>query len=333
VAAPNVTVVVPDFEVLVEWLAVAQGGVRGRGVITATAPSVLPASQIDVVIPCVDDTGGAHELRARAGTLGVTVTPPSSANAVSTTAEISIEPALPVSVAWIELQPPGSASPVRVDLHSPATLLSGRSEPPWPTPAEWFLDDLLPDLIDADPGASFGVGLDAAGVRQVGAAVADALLAVGALPPASPLLAGYPQRYGRWHHELTRRYTARANRDLAAGRPRHVAAVGAAVALEHAVAVFDAVVILGRDVWLHLYVSPDAVGEYWPGIFRPFRIDATDDLGHQHQTVPATRWWYDHQGIGDLWLWPPLEPAARALRLTVSTPWEAAWIEIPLPTD
>ncbi len=31
-----------------------------------------------------------------------------------------------------------------------------------------------------------------------------------------------------------------------------------------------------------------------------------------------------------MWLYPPLDPAVRLLRFTVSTPWEAAWTELAL---
>jgi hypothetical protein len=191
----------------------------------------------------------------------------------------------------------------------------------------------MPDVAGREPGAAFGYGLDAAGALGVAGAVADTLLAVGVLPATSVLLADYPRRGSPWHHEITRRYTARVNRDFAAAsRPRVVAAVGAAVPLEHTVAVFDAVVVEGRNVWLHCYVFPDAGGEYWPVALRAFEVHATDDVGHRYRTTPATRWWRsDHEGIGDLWLWPPLDPSARTLRLTVTTPWEAAWTDIPLP--
>jgi hypothetical protein len=61
-------------------------------------------------------------------------------------------------------------------------------------------------------------------------------------------------------------------------------------------------------------------------------VSATDDLGHQHAAIPASCWALpEHEGFGDLWLWPPLDPRARRLRFTVSTPWEAAWTEITLP--
>jgi len=330
VAAPGARVLLNEFEVLVEWLVVAPGGVRGRAVIAASVDGGLPAGRLEVVIPCVDDTGSAHELRARAGQRGVTVTPTSLTGAVATTACISVEPPLSVAAAWLELRPVGSP-PVRIDLDPPATRLCGRSEPEWPTPAEWFLDTLLP-AADTEPGATFGVGFDITGALQVVGAVADALLAVGSLPATSPLLSGHLRPDRRWQHELTSRYRARAHEAFAAAnQPRRVATVGAAIPLQHAVCVFDAIVVQDRDVWMHFYFFPDAQGEYWPVSFRPMNVRATDDLGHQHHAVPASYWALpEHEGSGDLWLWPPLHPSASMLRLTVSTPWEAAWTEVSL---
>jgi hypothetical protein len=284
-------------------------------------------------MPCVDDTGSAHELRARAGQRGVIVTPPRETGAVATTAWISIEPPLSIATEWIELRPP-NGPPVRIDLEPLATRSCGLSELEWPTPAEWFLDALLP-AADSEPDATFGVGLDTAAALRVAGAVANALLAIGALPASSPLLSGHLRHDWRWQNEVTSRYRARAHEAFAAAsQPRRVAAVGATVPLAHSVGVFDAVVVQGPDVWMHFYFFPDAQGEYWPVSFRPWQVTATDDLGHQHYTVPSTYWALpDHEGAGDLWLWPPLDPSASTLRCTVSTPWEAAWTEVRLIPD
>ncbi|MGA2529770.1 MAG: hypothetical protein ABSG36_11475 [Acidimicrobiales bacterium] len=334
VAAPGARAILSDCEVLVEWLVVAPSGVRGRAVITTSVDGGLPAGQLEVVIPCVDDTGSTHALWARAGQRGVIVTPPPHTGVAATTTWISVEPPVSVAAEWIELRPP-KGPPVRIDLvELIATRPCGRSELEWPTQAEWFLDALLPEA-DTTPGATFGVGLDTAGALQVAGAVADALLAIGALPASSPLLSGQLRHDHRWQNELTTRYRTRAHQAFAsASQPRRVAAVGATVPLAYSVGVFEAIVVQDRDVWMHLYFFPDTQGEYWPASIRPWRVTASDDLGHQHHTVPATYWALpDHEGSGDLWLWPPLDPSASTLRLTVSTPWEAAWTEVPLLPD
>ena len=68
-----------------------------------------------------------------------------------------------------------------------AEVPTGTAEPPWPTPAECYLALL-------SPVTSMTIGADGATVEldtaEIVAAVADALLWVGALPPGSTLLAG-----------------------------------------------------------------------------------------------------------------------------------------------
>lgn len=114
-------------------------------------------------------------------------------------------------------------------------------------------------------------------------------------------------------------------------RPRQVIAVGVPFPLRRAVAVLDAVVVMDHDVWLHAYLFPDTTGEYWPVSPGVMDLYATDDLGYKHYAVGASYWATpDHEGFGDRWLWPPLDPRARRLRFTLSTPWEAAWAEVEL---
>lgn len=333
VAAPAATVSVGDFELAVEWLSVAASETRGQGTISAREHGGLAEGPVEVVIACTDDAGHRYECRAWAGQRSMSIRPSPWAGAGRVTAEIDITPALPPSVTRVELHPPGGV-PCPVEFHPPQAGRSGRT-PQQQSPGEWLLDALLPDLAGSDPSAQYGLGLDTPGARQVTAAVADALLAVDAIPASSPLLSQYPQRQGRWPRQLARLGAARAERHFtAADRPRRVAAVGAAVPLEHGVGIFDAVVVQDRDVRFHAYVFPDTSGEYWPVAVRPFRVDAVDDLGHPHRPVPA-RSWSDsgHEGVGDFWLWPPLEPAVHSLRLTVDTPWETAWTEVALRND
>ena len=37
------------------------------------------------------------------------------------------------------------------------------------------------------------------------------------------------------------------------------------------------------------------------------------------------------EGSWEFWFWPPVPPAARQIRVIVSTLWEAAWAEIDIP--
>jgi hypothetical protein len=330
VAAPDVSVHIDGFDVLVEWLAVSAAGVRGRAVISAGDGRPLSSSQLRLSVPAVSDKGGQFELRVHAGRPGVTVTPPPWASSGSVTAHVGTDPLPNTGLQWMEL---GQAkqSPIRIEFRPPSHGESGVSQPEWATPAEWVLDAILPDVARTRPDATFGVGLGPQDALGVASAVADALLAVGALPPTSSLLTSYPARQVTWDNEVTHRYTARANQAFDTGRARKVAAVGVDIPLRHGVAVLDAVVVQEGDVWLHVYMSPDATGEYWPVAFRPVHLYATDDLGHKHYAIPASYWAVpDHEGYGDRWMWPPLDPKVSSLRFTVSTPWEAAWSEVDL---
>ena len=314
-------------EVQIEWLVVAPSGLRGQAMITARDGAGLPATQLEVVVPAVDDAGRAFRLTIRGGTPGVTTTPPTWSGLAAAQAEISTDPALPPETRWIEIRPPGSAAR-RVDFVVTRPLPSGRSDLEWPTPAEWLLDSILPDVCSLKLDAQFGVGLDASEAVAVVGAVTDVLLAVGALPAGSRLLHQLPTRQSSWLHELRRRYTHRARQELATNsQERQVVAVGSSFPLEQGVAAIDAMIVQDGNVYMRLYVFPDAVGEYWPVSVRRFDLSCTD------QGIPATHWrTREGEGLGDLWLWPPLDPAVRRLRLEITTPWEAAWTDVDIPT-
>ena len=51
------------------------------------------------------------------------------------------------AVRWLEFSA-GSGAPVRVKIPSPAAVPTGTAEPPWPTPAECYLDQLAWALVD-----------------------------------------------------------------------------------------------------------------------------------------------------------------------------------------
>ncbi len=233
-AAPAVTVSVGDFELAVEWLSVVPSGTRGQGTISAREQGGLPEGPVEVVTACTDDAGHRYECRAWAGQRSMSIRPSPWAGAGRVTAEIDITPALPPRVTRVELHPPGGVA-CPVEFHPPQAGRSGGTPQQQP-PGEWLLDALLPDRAGSDPSAQYGVGLDTPGARQVTAAVAAALLAVGAIPASSRLLSQYPQRRGRWSRELARLGAARAECHFAAAdQPRRVAAVGAAVPLDPAV--------------------------------------------------------------------------------------------------
>jgi hypothetical protein len=37
------------------------------------------------------------------------------------------------------------------------------------------------------------------------------------------------------------------------------------------------------------------------------------------------------EGSREFWFWPPVAPQAKRIRVIVSTLWEAAWAEVPIP--
>jgi hypothetical protein len=96
------------------------------------------------------------------------------------------EPGASGAVSWLEFAT-ASGPPVRVVMPAPASAVTGTVDPPWPTPAESYLA-VLASVTSSSIGADGGtVELDTA---EIVAAVADALLWAGALPPDSALLSG-----------------------------------------------------------------------------------------------------------------------------------------------
>ena len=188
VAAPAARLLVDRFEVLVEWLALSASELRGRAVVSLRNGECFPHSPLVLVVPCTDDRGHRFDLEVRAGHQGMTSSPPIGAGSAVTAYFVAGSPVPGVS--WIELQPSGGP-PQRIHLHAPAATHSGTSLSEWPTPAEWILAALLPNVAGALADATFGVGLDAEDALGVAGAVADALLAVGAVPSSSPLLTNY----------------------------------------------------------------------------------------------------------------------------------------------
>jgi hypothetical protein len=83
------------------------------------------------------------------------------------------------AVGWLEFAV-AKSQPVRVVMSPPAPADSGPAEPPWPTPAEGYLAELASATSVSIATGEASVELDTA---KIVAAVADALLWAGALPP------------------------------------------------------------------------------------------------------------------------------------------------------
>ena len=241
------------------------------------------------------------------------------------------------AVRWLEFSA-GSGqgtSSVRLEIRPPATVPAGVAQPPWPTPAEAYLAELAP-VYEWSIGSyeTGSVDLDA---PEIVAAVAAALLAVGALPPGSALLTAALHRERRpartdWQRAVTHIWAGNA-RD----RVRHAGqANGAGLAvrfpLDQATAVIETITAHEDLVSLQLYGHPWMDGESWPMILPCFRVTAVDDTGLEHQAMPDSASFSPAcDGTGSFWLWPPVPMQAKQLRVTVSTLWEAAWADISIP--
>jgi hypothetical protein len=234
--------------------------------------------------------------------------------------------------AWFELAPTIGGASGRVALPSPAQVPVGRSDPPWPTPAECYLAALAPvtniSIATSDTAAEAGPEETA----KIVATVADSLIAVGALPVTSTLLRELLGSGPGWHVQLTHRWGRRAHQQAARFRAAEHRRLVVRLPLEHATAVIESVSAQGELVSIQLYGHPWVMGEYLPMITPCFQVRAVDDAGDEHEGMPGDwQGFPGHEGSGNFWFWPPVPSARKSLRVTVSTLWEAAWADIELP--
>jgi hypothetical protein len=234
------------------------------------------------------------------------------------------------AIRWLEFSA-GSGAPVRLEIPSPAAVPTGTAEPPWPTPAECYLDELAPPDRDWSIG-SFETGTVELDTAAIVAAVAGALLAVGALPPDSAVLTGITERVRPdWHLALSERQRALMDPWASPG-PASGADLAVRLPLDQATAVIESITAREDMVSVQLYGYPWILEEYWPMIAPCFRVTAVDDTGAEHEGGPDNSSVSAmHEGIGAFWFWPPVGPQARQLRVTVSTLWEAAWALVDIP--
>jgi len=234
------------------------------------------------------------------------------------------------AVRWLEFAA-GSGPPVRIEIPSPAAVPTGTAEPPWPTPAECYLDQLTPPDHDWSVG-SFETGAVELDTAAIVAAVAGALLAAGAVPPDSAVLAGITDRVRRdWQLALSDRQQALMEPWAGAGQASG-ADLAVRLPLEQATAVLESMTAREDMVSVQLYGHPWIFEEYWPLIAPCFRVTAVDDTGAEHEGGPGNSSGSPaHEGSGTFWFWPPVNPQARQLRVTVSTLWEAAWALVDIP--
>jgi hypothetical protein len=323
-------------EVCFEWVKLTSTGWRLS--FRATAPDPDPYRNPpapDVVmgramaeISLTDDAGQSHDLRAE----GVGWSRDLSLQEQEWHGRVLVARDPASKPAWFELAPTIGGGPGRVALPSPAQVPVGRSDPPWPTPAECYLAALAPvTRISMEAGGT----VSEAGpeeTAEIVATVADSLIAVGALPVTSTLLREFPGRGPGWHAALAHRWRRRAYRRAARFRAAEHRRLVAALPLEHATAVIESVSAQDDLVSIQLYGHPWVHGEYLPMITPCFQVRAVDDAGNEHEGMPGDwRGFPGDEGSGNFWFWPPVPSARKSIRVTVSTLWEAAWADIGLP--
>ena len=162
--------------------------------------------------------------------------------------------------------------------------------------------------------------------------MADALLWVGALPPDSALLSGAIETGGgsaRWREPVMHLWGRQAWRRALDGESAG-AGLAAGLPLRQATAVIERITAHENLVSVQLYGHPWVTGEYWPMITPCFQVRAVDDTGGEHEGVPGSGGG-SPEGSSEFWFWPPVAPAARRIKVIVSTLWEAAWAEIDIP--
>jgi hypothetical protein len=241
------------------------------------------------------------------------------------------------AVRWLEFSAgPGQGTPpVRLEIRPPATVPTGTTEPTWPTPAEAYLAELAP-VYDWSIG-SFETGPVELDAPEIVAAVAAALLAVGALPPGSALLTAAQYRERRparadWQEAVTHMWADAARERAQRARPVNGAGLAVPVPLEQAAAVIENITAYQDLVSVRLYGHPWVLEGSFPMITPCFRVTAVDDTGVKHDGVPDSRSYsLAHDGTGSYWFWPPVPTQAKQLRVIVSTLWEAAWALIDIP--
>ena len=323
-------------EVCIEWVKLTSTG--WQLTFRATAPDPDPYRNVpdpDVVmgqamseISLTDDAGRSHDLRAE----GVSWSRDLDRHEQEWHGHVRVARDPASRPAWFELAPTTGGARGRVALPAPAQVPVGRSDPPWPTPAECFLAVLAPvTSLSIEAGGTVAEAGPEETARIV-ATVADSLIAVGALPVTSSLLRESPGRGPGWHGELVYRWRTRACRRAARFRAAEHRRLVVPLPLDHATAVIESVSAQDDLVSIQLYGHPWVWGEYQPMIAPCFQVRAVDNAGNEHEGIHGDwQGFPGDEGSGTFWFWPPVPRARTSIRVTVSTLWEAAWADIELP--
>jgi len=283
-----------------------------------------PLEQALAEISVTDDTGHRYRLQP----LGGMSWSGSRDRPREWRGQLTADPGPGGPAAWLEFGFRGSQTSGRVILPPSSQAAVGRADQAWPTATENYLAALARVTSYSLAGAEISPQ-ESAGII---ATVADALMAVGALPATSGWLYATASTEPGWRTPLLNRWSQRAGQRIAGFRPQEHRGLAVRLPLEQATAVIESVSARGNLVSIQLYGHPWVMGEYWPMITPCFQVRAVDDAGQEHDGIPGGwRGLSDGQGSGGFWFWPPVDPARTSLRVTVSTLWEAAWADIRLP--
>jgi hypothetical protein len=334
VAAAGVCCPTSVAEVCFEWVKLTSTGWQLSFRATAPDPYAHPPAPDAVIgqamseISLTDDAGGSHDLRAENVSWGRNL----DRQEQEWHGHVLVARDLASKPAWFELAPTTGGASGRVALPSPAQVPVGRSDPPWPTPAEGYLAALAP-VATISIGTSGTVA--EAGPEETArivATVADSLIAVGALPVTSTLLWESRGSGPGWHVQLAHRWRYSAHQQAARFRATEDRRLVVQLPLEHATAVIESVSAQDDLVSIQLYGHPWVMGEYVPMITPCFQVRAVDDAGNEHEGMPGDwQGFPGDEGSGTFWFWPPVPSGRKSIRVTVSTLWEAAWADIELP--
>ena len=337
VAAAGARCLTSVAEVCFEWVKLTSTGLRVTFRATAADPdgmSCPPAPDVSMrqAMPQIsvrDDSGHSYDLTVEL----VGWSRDRFRGEQEWHGQVLLDPTPAGPPVWLEFTPACEGASGRAGLQPPVQVPVGTGEPCSPTPAEGYLAELA---TITSYSISDSVSESAAGPKdtaEIVAAVADSLLAVGALPVTSTLLREIPGgRAPAWQHPLVSRWGRRAHQRAAGFRASEHRGLAVRLPLEHATAVIESVSAQGELVGVQAYGHPWVMGEYWPMITPCFRVRAVDDAGDEHEGMPGGwQGFPGNEGHGSFFFWPPVDPARKSIRVTVSTLWEAAWAEIELP--
>jgi hypothetical protein len=283
VAAAGTRCVTSTAEVRFEWVKQTPAGLRlsfhATSVDRGRPPDGPPAplEQALAEISVTDDTGHRYRLQSR----GAFRSGSRDRSQWQERGQLTAEPGPAGPAAWLEF---GSAQgQARVVLPPPPHLATGGGEPAWATAAEGY-------LIALARVGSFslnGAELDAQETAQIVATVADALLAVGALPVTSSWLYTSADPEPGWRSPLLNRWSQRAGQRFAGFRPREHRGLAVPLEFEQATAVIESISARGDLVSIQLYGHPWVFGEYWPMITPCFQVKPSMTPGRSTTAFPA----------------------------------------------